>query len=658
MVHSDIPEPTEVKLKGKKSLKKTIYRYVANRGFRKLLSWISTGVKLQIRGLQILPFVLLCLVILSLIEPVQGSRNYKMDSRQRARHFYMEGARMEAEGNMPASYEFYKRAYQADSTYPEGCYTYGMLRLGIPLDEPGDDKEALRSLKISSEMIKKYPGDFFTSSSYGYAAAMLDTLKEAIRVFETLDSLYPSKTLNLLYLGDIYMRAGEKDKAIDALNKYERIEGVSPALTLRKVSYHLHVLDTTGALEEVSRLLETKPRTAELLTLKGKVFEFVENPDSAFTYYQEAQKLDSTSGDIKQSLARIYLLRGDSVAYDTKMLESLLCDDLELEDKLQLTASYLQKIINEKSDTRRGDRIFLTLQSQYPHEPEILALSARYNAAKGNLKKAIEDVSYAIDLDRQNEELWSNKMLYEMNERDFTAAMNTFFEADTVLEGETSRGIRILFATSAQEAGKIDTAVETYAGLIKDIVPELELNDTLTDKKPYQNLDFTAVSYLSVYYQMAGDVYYSAKRLDEGFRCYENALFFNPDNDAALNNYAYGLVDDAGVQPGSELFEKAKNMSRKVIDHQPNNTTYLDTYAWILFREGNFEEARDYQQAAVELMKEEGSENVDFYSHLGDILFKCGDEEGALENWKKALELAPDDELIKKKINKRQYFEK
>ena len=85
-------------------------------------------------------------------------------------------------------------------------------------------------------------------------------------------------------------------------------------------------------------------------------------------------------------------------------------------------------------------------------------------------------------------------------------------------------------------------------------------------------------------------------------------------------------------------------------------STTLDTYAWILFRMGDYKDARTYQASAIEKAAEEGTLSEELYSHYGDILFMNGLPDEAVENWKKALELSPDDELLKKKVEHRTFF--
>lgn len=611
-------------------------------------------------GMRLLPITGVFILLVCGISFTFGNRQQRGENiRERARHFFLEGAVCDAEGKSAEAFEYYKKSFQTDSTYPDGRFAYGMMLAGLEPAEAGDESNAEEGLRLASMLVNKYPGDFFSGTSYAYLAGMLDTISETIRVFEALDSLYPSKTSSLLHLGEAYMAKGEVEKAVAALDKYERIEGMSPALTLRKVVYRLSNKDTVAVMSEVDRLVQSNPRNADFAVLKGRVLEYIDLPDSALYYFEQAERLDSTSGEIKQALAQSYMAKGDSLGYDRKMIESIMSEDLDLDSKLRITANYLQKIINDKSDVKRGDKIFATLQSQYPHDSDILFLSSRYNAAKGDFEKAIEDVSYAIDLDGQREELWQSKMLYEVNSKHPEMAMKTFEKGEKVMGGNVSEPLRLLYAAAAQEAGNIDAAAKTYSGLIKDIDQTLGLDSELSDKTPYRDLDYPTLNRLSVYYQMAGDAYYSGKpkRSEEAFRCYENSLFFNPENDLALNNYAYFMIEEEAAKPGTELFERAKSMSRKALDLIDNSSTYMDTYAWILFQGGEYEEARDYQNAAVEKMKEDGDETGVYYEHLGDILYKCDDLDGALENWKKAYDLEPS-ELLHKKIERQTYIGK
>ena len=122
-------------------------------------------------------------------------------------------------------------------------------------------------------------------------------------------------------------------------------------------------------------------------------------------------------------------------------------------------------------------------------------------------------------------------------------------------------------------------------------------------------------------------MYHTQKQMKEAYAAYDSALVYNPSNIGALNNYAYYLSVER------RDLDKAEEMSYKTVKAEPNNATYLDTYAWILFEKGNYAEARIYIDNA---MKSEGGDKSDvIVEHCGDIYYMTGDVDGALTYWNK-----------------------
>ena len=130
---------------------------------------------------------------------------------------------------------------------------------------------------------------------------------------------------------------------------------------------------------------------------------------------------------------------------------------------------------------------------------------------------------------------------------------------------------------------------------------------------------------------------------------YDAALDFDPDNYVVLNNYSYYLA------LRKENLEKAEKMSAKVVKNNPNNATYIDTYAWVLYTRGKFKEAKKAMQKAFEM----DPDNISaiHYEHYGDILYQLGNIDEAVKNWRIAKGLNPNAELIDQKIADRKLHE-
>lgn len=577
-----------------------------------------------------------------------ASTRYDNRLRKKARYFYLEGVEKQVYGDNAGAYELYKKAYTIDSTYAEAASAYGSQRMTIQTDSFQNRSQMLASLMLMRDFVDEYPGDFFESQYYAYLASRLDTLPEALRIFEREDSLFPSKTATLVHLAETRMASDDLKGAIAALDKLEKAEGMSPQITLRKITYYITKQDTANALRAADELIASNVREATYKILKGNVFDALNMPDSAFVYYELAEKTSPESGIAKIALANYYKERGDSAAYDNKIYEALLTEDFDLGQKSSLLAEYLQKLINDRSSTARGDHLFKVLRDQYPHEPMVLDLAARYSAAKGDVADAIEEISYALDLSPDRENYWGQLMSYQMTNDNYQGAMNTYRRAARHIS--PSESLKLMYASAAAQDHKLAEAMTMYGELLRAIDPSLAVGDTAVSKSLRSRLGYDDLVRASTIYNLVGDAYYQEKELDKSFKAYENAIFFFADNDMALNNYAYFLVEN------DRDLDRALELSRHSLELNPENPTFLDTYAWILFKKGEYEKAKEKQLAAIERSEETKDVSSELYSHMGDILFMCGDQSGAVEYWKKALRLEPDNKLLSKKIKNKTYY--
>jgi tetratricopeptide (TPR) repeat protein len=150
-------------------------------------------------------------------------------------------------------------------------------------------------------------------------------------------------------------------------------------------------------------------------------------------------------------------------------------------------------------------------------------------------------------------------------------------------------------------------------------------------------------------YQNLGEAYQGLKKFSASEEAFETALSIIPDNIGLMNNYAYYLT------LRKEKLDRAEEMAKKVVEKEPNQPSYLDTYAWVLFCKGKFAEALPLQLKAVQLG---GEGNATLVEHLGDIYSQLGQKEKALEQWRKAKSLGADrPEVLDRKLSAQTYME-
>lgn len=581
------------------------------------------------------------------------SRN---QAQRKARYYYTEGLRAMAEGRGPEAYEYLAKAHAIDPENINAAYDYGSLRVHLTFDSITDSDERQRSMLMMKPYVKAYPGDATKAQFYAYKLVEDGNLDEALEVYKGIVDARPENADNLPRLADLYMRLGDMENALATLNRYEAVEGPSVPVSMHKAGYHVNNNDSIGAIAELDALIATNPREPEYYVAKGQLMDYFNMLDSAMNCYLLAEKLDPTHGGTQYAMAMLYEQKGDSVAYDTRIYNALMSESFDLDTKLRILSDYLQTFTRDKNSLHRGDVLFDALNEQYPHEAVMLDFTAKWKAFKQDFDGAAETVRYAIDLDPSNQDYRSSLMSYLVAGDKPQEAMKEYHAS--VEQNGDDPDLALLYAAAAQELDSIDIVKETYAKLIHDIVPEFPISEPITDKSPARNLDFYGIYMLSNYYQGYGDALYvhfqkhpeNKELLDTVYTAYENSLSLISDNAIALNNYAYFLAENGGD------LEKAKEMSSRAITNSETSTN-LDTYAWILFRMGDYKEAKTYMEAAMEKAREEGVDNsAELLGHYGDILFMNGDPEGAVENWKKALEDEPDDALLKKKVEHRTFF--
>jgi tetratricopeptide (TPR) repeat protein len=149
-------------------------------------------------------------------------------------------------------------------------------------------------------------------------------------------------------------------------------------------------------------------------------------------------------------------------------------------------------------------------------------------------------------------------------------------------------------------------------------------------------------------YNLRGDYYHTLGDRQKMYADYDSTLIYDPDNINVLNNYAYYLSVE-----GRDL-DKARKMSARTLQEEPLNATYLDTYAWILFKMKNYREALVYLEKALRYLD---TDNPEIYEHYGDVLYMCGEKEKALENWHRAVQFNSTSPTLEQKIRQQKYLE-
>ena len=249
------------------------------------------------------------------------------------------------------------------------------------------------------------------------------------------------------------------------------------------MSMLLGMQDTTAAVEEASKLIETNPFEPNYMILKGNLFDVINLRIQRCIGTRVPRESPLIRGG-ELSLADFYRQEGDSAKFDEKMYEMLLCEDVDLDRKTEIVAGYLQSLLSDRHDTGRGDYLFSVLRDQYPHEPKVLDLAARYSAAKQEFAEAEEQILYALDMEPGNRTYWGQLITYQLAADSTDKALATYDEAMRHVEPDND--LRHLRASVAMQAERYDLAIATYRTMAAEVDSTLRTDTlvTLSDVRP------------------------------------------------------------------------------------------------------------------------------------------------------------------------------
>ena len=283
------------------------------------------------------------------------------------------------------------------------------------------------------------------------------------------------------------------------------------------------------------------------------------------------------------------------------------------------------KSIRDESKEAFVVSLYEKLVKSYPQEPNVHILGGDLYLSTGQDHDAINEYQVAIKLGDVNYEVWQNLLFLEMKVNQFD---NVIRHSDQALEMFPNQSMLYYFNGLAHlRKSQFDEAVAS-----------LEQAKKLSNENTKILADING---------MLGDAYNSLKQYGKSDQSYEEALALSSDNDVILNNYSYYLA------LRRENLEKAERMSNQLIKNNPDNPTYLDTHAWVLYVRGKYKEAKKVMERAIL----SGQANAVHFEHYGDILFKLGDVNGAVEQWEKAKEPDANNEMLNKKIANRKIYE-
>lgn len=476
--------------------------------------------------------------------------------------------------------------------------------------------------RYASSAVKLAPKNKYYLEKYADVLSLNKKPKEAVKIYEQLSSLYSEGSAEYAYkMYRIYADLGEHNKAYKTLNKLERSWGVSKEITMQKVELLLKLKKEDAAIKEIQQLVNDEPQNPSHKEKLANLYDRLNRKEEAKKIYEEL--VDDAPNDAKVLMrsSSYYLRNKDTIGFQ-KVVKKIVANP-KIDKSIRM--SMLMPLIElNKNPSYIKNEVLPIVQSMKTDndDKETVKMYADLLYGAKQYSPASEAYRNYLNLDKSKFSVWFNLMLCHSNLENLDSIVAV---ADESFDYFPNNALTHYFKGSAQyQKQDYKQSISSFESAI-DLEPEEDLKAQI--------------------YSMMGDANNSLKNYNKADENFEASLKIKEDA-TTLNNYAYYL------SLRNERLNDALKMSGKSLKLQPEAKTFLDTYGWILFKQGKYKKAKEYVEKAIE-----GDGDADVLEHLGDIYFKLNETTKAQEYWLRAKKVGGGSDMLDKKIREGNFYE-
>ncbi len=540
------------------------------------------------------------------------SKNDKLEGQ----YYFIEGEKFFILDDYEKAFEYFMLAHEKDPENPAINYKIAQVL--------SQNEEYVKALPYALTAKEQGPENKYY---YLIAAELYTTMsnfKDAAVIYEEMLANIPESDKYLFDLAAIYLYQNDLDKALETYDRAKKAFGPMEQITVQKQKIYLRQNKLQDAINEGNELINEFPGVADYVISQAEILISNEELDSAVVYLDQVLRDEPENAQANILMSEVFRKRGQERKAIELLEKAFINPELNFNAKVQLMANYIAKLPNDNLEDLII-RLSEALLKAHPGETDGFAIAGDLQYKLGNQEKALEYYTRVLEDDPSNFSLWQNVLSMEMSLQKYEAVINHAKEALELFPNQSALyyygGTAHLIKKNYKSAIRIFEQGTKYV----NANPQLE----------------------TVFYGQLGDAYNGIGDHAKSDASYEKALSIDPNNDHVLNNYSYFL------SLRKENLDKASEMSAKLVEKYPTTSTYLDTHAWVLYMQGEYQQAKKYLEKAMEDEDVSGT----IVEHYGDVLYQLGDVEAAVKQWERAAQLEDASDKINKKIADKKLYE-
>jgi tetratricopeptide (TPR) repeat protein len=443
----------------------------------------------------------------------------------------------------------------------------------------------------------------------------------AIMVYRKIERLDPENNSNVYNIATLYEKLKNYNEALKYLEIIDSKVGISKEVSLNRYRIYDSLKMYKPALEQIKMAYELSDDDFSIIGIIAEFFRDQNKPDSAYKYYRKIYPSIKSEPVVVFSFAEFLLKNGKIDSAETVLLE--LIENSNIDNMLK--SGYFFKVVQDENLYKLTQPLLDTLVSvyyrKYYDDLRSMAVYADIEVSLRNYQKASNALKRIVSSDIDNYKA-CEQLIYVYSA--LGKSDSALYYAKNAVTKFGNKPILYLFMGSEHfKLKEYEKAAET-----------LEMGLVIADNN---NLEFE-------FYSMLAECYENLKNYEKSGIAFENALKINENNSSIKNNYAYYL------SLREENLPLAKKMSRSTIEKEPDNSTYLDTYGWVLYK---MKRPRMAKKFLIKAINNDGGKNDEILIHYGETLVSLRMYREALIYFNRALSMVDNSqkEDLLKRIN-------
>ncbi|MBL4651419.1 MAG: tetratricopeptide repeat protein [Flavobacteriales bacterium] len=566
-------------------------------------------------------FIIITIVVLSscggsskvVMNTTDGLNNSALSAKQnqKIQTLFFEGLKENALENYDRAENYFNDIIKIDKNHATALYHLALIK-----ELKQDYENALIFAKRAAQIDPD--NEWYKLILAGMYEVNLE-YEEASKLYEQITTNNPKNIDAYYYWINTLAAEGKWKEMIGVMNLLEGQMGFSEELAMEREKLYLRGGDVDGAIQEVEGILEQDPKNSKYLNLLAELYQKKGDPDRALEIFNQIIAINPNDPYVHLSLSDYYKSLGETEKSREELLRAFEIPELSIDAKVRILLGYFTLNGVKPDKKKEAFQLGKVITDVHPEEAKAHSVYGDLLYRLDSNKLALSHYRKAIELDNSKFVLWNQVLILESEQQDFKSL---YEDATKAIELFPAQPTFYLFkGIAAVQKNKYEEGIEAL-NTGKDLV--------------YDNNQM-----LAQFYSTLGDSYYKMQNHAASDSAFDKSLEYDPNNVYVLNNYSYYL------SLRKENLEKAEVMSKRSNEISPRSPSFADTYGWILYQEGKYEDAKLWIENAIDYGAEK---NGVILEHYGDVLYQLGDVEGAKKQWIKAAQTKQSSELLDQKI--------